>query len=112
MNITPEMTWIVIASLCSAFLLITDVIMRFSALKSRAEAPNVEQNKRIAELEKWRESVDRKLENDNKHFAKVDEANHVTMLALLALLDHGIDGNNIKQMEIAKDELNKHLVNK
>lgn len=107
-----ENAWVVIAAICSAFLLLTDVILRISSLKSKAEAPDIEQNKRIAALEKWKESVDRELEKDRAHFTKVDEATKVTMLALLALLDHGIDGNNKHQMEVAKEELNKHLVDR
>jgi hypothetical protein len=107
-----ENAWVVVSALCAAFLLLTDVILRISTLKSKAEAPDIEQNKRIAALEKWKETVDRALEKDRAHFTKVDEATQVTMLALLALLDHGIDGNNKHQMEVAKEELNKHLVNR
>lgn len=108
--ITYENLWAMILTGCSAFLLLTDVALRISALRSKA--PDVQQNRRLDTLERWKEGVDRKLENDRAHFVKVDEASHVTMLALLALLDHGIDGNNIRQMEVAKEELNKHLVNK
>ena len=32
--------------------------------------------------------------------------------ALLALLDHGIDGNNISQMQEAKTALQNHLINR
>lgn len=70
-----------------------------------AKAPNEEQNRRLTDLERWKESVDKKLENDH-------ESNRVTQQALIALLDHGIDGNNIKQMQQAKEELQMHLLNK
>ena len=95
---------------CSAFLLLTDVALRISAL--RQKSPDTQNSRRLDALEKWKESVDRKLDADNRRFTRMEDANHVTMLALLALLDHGIDGNNIRQMEVAKEELNKHLVNK
>lgn len=108
--ITYENLWAVILAGCSAFLLLTDVALRISALRSKA--PDVQQNRRLDALEKWKETVDRKLDADHRRFTRMEEANHVTMLALLALLDHGIDGNNIRQMEVAKEELNKHLVNK
>ena len=36
----------------------------------------------------------------------------VSQQALLALLDHSLDGNNVKQMEEAKDAIQKHLLNK
>jgi len=108
--ITYENLWAVILAGCSAFLLLTDAALRISALKNKA--PDVQQNRRLDALEKWKESVDRKLDTDSRRFTRMDQANHVTMLALLALLDHGIDGNNIRQMEVAKEELNKHLVEK
>ena len=106
--ITYENLWAMILAGCSAFLLLTDVALRISALKNKANAPN----HRLDALERWKEGVDRKLENDRAHFIKVDEASHVTMLALLALLDHGIDGNNIKQMQDAKEALQQHLINR
>jgi hypothetical protein len=56
--------------------------------------------------------VDRKLLNDNTHLIAVDEGARVTQRALIALLDHGIDGNNIKQMQDAKAELQNHLINR
>ena len=108
--ITYENIWAFVLAGCSGFLLLTDVALRISAL--RGKAPDVQQNRRLDALEKWKESVDRKLTADHCRFNRMEEANHVTMLALLALLDHGIDGNNIRQMEVAKEELNKHLVNK
>ena len=110
--ITYENLWALILAGCSAFLLLTDVALRIAALKNKATAPDTLRDRRLDALEKWKETVDRKLDADNRRFTRMDEANHVTMLALLALLDHGIDGNNIRQMEVAKEELNKHLVNK
>ena len=108
--ITYENVWALIVAGCSGFLLLTDVCLRISAL--RQKSPDAQHSRRLDALEKWKESVDRKLDADNRRFSRMEDANHVTMLALLALLDHGIDGNNIRQMEVAKEELNKHLVNK
>ena len=55
---------------------------------------------------------EKKLDNDKHHFDAIDASNRVTQLALLALLDHGIDGNNIDQMQHAKEELQTHLINR
>lgn len=79
---------------------------------SVAKAPNVAQNDRLDALEKWREEVDRRLDKGSQHFSTLDDGSRVTQLALLALLDHGIDGNNIEQMQHAKEELRKHLINR
>ena len=64
------------------------------------------------ELEKWREKVERRLINDNDRLRDIEKGDRATQRALLALLDHGIDGNNIKQMQDAKEELQNHLINR
>ena len=77
-----------------------------------AKAPNTEQNERLTALEDWRKEVDRRLDKGSQHFNTLDDGSRVTQLALLALLDHGIDGNNITQMQHAKEELQNHLINR
>ena len=77
-----------------------------------AKAPNDKQNERIEALEAWQKIVDVKLNNDNERLDAIVSDNRITQRALLALLDHGIDGNNIKQMQDAKTVLQKHLINR
>ena len=76
------------------------------------KAPNAEQDKRLAELEKHMEKVDDFLAKDKARLDGIDESTRVTQRALLALLAHGIDGNHQKQMEEAKEELELHLIKK
>lgn len=77
-----------------------------------ANAPNEAQNARLDELERWRKDVDQRLVNGNTHFDSIDASTRVTQRALLALLSHGIDGNNIKDMEAAKHEIETYLISK
>lgn len=77
-----------------------------------AKAPNDAQDARLSALEEWRKDVDQRLTAGDDHFKSLDNGNRVTQLALLALLDHGIDGNNITQMQHAKEELQNHLINR
>lgn len=77
-----------------------------------AKAPAEHRDDRLDALEDRMTNVERKLENDKKHLDGIDAGNRVTQLALLALLDHGIDGNNVKQMQEAKAELQQHLINR
>ncbi len=77
-----------------------------------ANTPNEVQNDRLDELERWRKDVDQRLVNGNTHFDNIDAGNRVTQRALLALLSHGIDGNNIKDMEAAKKEIETYLISK
>ena len=76
------------------------------------KAPNAEQDKRLAKLEKHMEEVDGYLANDKQRLDNIDDSTRVTQRALLALLAHGIDGNHQKQMEEAKNELELHLIKK
>lgn len=77
-----------------------------------AKAPNDRQDDRLADLEEWRKEVDRKLNSDKQQLDEIHEGLRASYQAQLALLDHGIDGNNIKQMQDAKVVLQKHLINR
>ena len=77
-----------------------------------AKAPNDTQNARLDALEEWKKEVDSKLDRDLDRFGRLDEGMHVTQRALLALLDHGLDGNNVKQMQDAKEGLQTYLINR
>lgn len=63
-------------------------------------------------MKEWRKHVDSELVKTDTTVKSFDGAYHVLFQSLLALLDHGIDGNNIKQMEDAKDALQSYLINK
>ena len=111
-NWTPTEIWAAVLAAASAIVLLANAAEKISKAWQTAKAPNVRQDERLAELEKWRETVDKKLANDQRHFDAIDASNRVTQVALLALLDHGIDGNNIDQMQHAKEELQTHLINR
>lgn len=84
---------------------------------------------RVAEHDKWVNEVERMkleqvefskrldkhdefLENDKNHFRLIDEGNKVTQKALLALLSHAIDGNDVDSLRDAKKALEGWLVNR
>lgn len=85
---------------------------KISKARTAAKAPNAAQDARLDELERRMEAAEKKLEKGDAHFHDIDASNRVTQVALLALLDHGIDGNNIEQMQTAKAELQAHLINR
>ena len=111
-NITPGAIFTAVLAAASAFVLIANAVEKIVKAVTAAKAPTDQQNQRLDALEAWKVEVDRKLLNDNNHLANIDTDNRITQRALLALLDHGIDGNNIKQMQHAKEELQDHLINR
>lgn len=111
-NLSPGTILTAVLSAASAFVLIANAVEKIVKAVKAAKAPNDQQNARLAALEQWKQEVDRKLLNDKAHLTSIDEGERVTQRALIALLDHGIDGNNIKQMQDAKAELQNHLINR
>lgn len=111
-NLTPSIVWTTILAVASAVVLLSNAAEKVVKAYKAAKAPNTQQDERLDALEAWRVEVDRKLTADNNRLRDIDDGNRVTQRALLALLDHGIDGNNVKQMQHAKEELQNHLINR
>ena len=101
-----------ILALCGIITTVGNAIDKVVKWFKAAKSPTDNLADRVTDLENWKETIDRKLAKDQQHFASIDNSNRVTQVALLALLDHGIDGNNIDQMRHAKDELQTHLINR
>ena len=111
-SITPGLIWTTILAIASAFVLLSNAVEKIVKAVKAAKAPNVKQDERITALEAWKKIVDGKLDRDNDRLGVIEEGNRATQRAILTLLDHGIDGNNIKQMQDAKEILQNHLINR
>ena len=111
-NFTPTEIWTAVLAIASAIVLISNAAEKIAKAVQAAKAPNQALCDRMDAWEEWKKGVDGKLDADKKRLDGIDSGNRVTQLALLALLDHGIDGNNIDQMQHAKEELQKHLINR
>ena len=111
-NVTPATLWTIILAAASAIVLLANAGEKIVAAVKAAKAPGTKQDARIEALEKRLDDVDAKLHKDDDRLDVIEEGNRATQRALLALLDHGIDGNNIKQMQDAKETLQNHLINR
>ena len=109
---TPTTIWTTVLAIASAVVLLSNAAEKIVKAYKTARAPNDQQNERLDALEEWKRIVDHKLNRDNERLSNIEEGNRATARALLALLDHGIDGNNIKQMQDAKESLQNHLINR
>jgi hypothetical protein len=111
-NLSPAVIWTTVLAIASAVVLLSNAVEKIVKAYKAAKAPSTKQDERLDALEKWKCEVDRKLANDSSHLKDIDEGTRITQRALIALLEHGIDGNNIKQMQDAKTELQNHLINR
>lgn len=110
--LSPQEIVTSILAIASAIVLLSNASEKIVKAWQAAKRPNDQQNERIEALEKWQKEVDSKLNSDHERFENLDKGTRVTQRALLALLDHGIDGNNIEQMQHAKEELQNHLIDR
>ena len=99
-------------ALCGAVSTIGGAVSNIVKVVKAAKAPNEEQDRRLKKVEDDLEKVHGFLDSDKKRLKALEDGNRVTQKALLALLGHGLDGNNEKQMRDAKEELETHLINR
>ena len=111
-DITLSAAWVWVIGAAGVFLTLSNVAEKITKIVQTVKAPNAQQETRIKDLEDWRKDVDRKLKADADHLESIDMGNRATQRALLALLDHGIDGNNIEQMQHAKEDLQTYLLSR
>ena len=74
------------------------------------KAPNKLQDEKLKAHEEWLKKHDAMLTNDNARLKKLEEGTNITLKALLALLRHGIDGNDVESMKRVRDELQSYLI--
>lgn len=104
--------WAIVAGCLSALILISNAVEKIFAAVKAAKAPNDRQDKVIAELQDWRREVDRKLREVDKTHGEQAETNRIVIQGMIALLGHGVDGNNIDEMKKARRDLQSHLLAK
>ena len=95
----------------------------YNAIRDLAKStkqPTNDLEERVSLLEKKLEfeikatfvEYDARFGRDKQKIESIEEGNKVTQQALLALLKHSIDGNNIEGLEKAESRLSDYLINR
>lgn len=100
-----------ILALAGAISTIGGAVEKIVKVVRAAKAPEHQQNQEIEDIKKRLDKVESKLDNDKIQIADAKECNHVLTKGMLALLEHGINGNNIDQMRDAKKGVEAYLIN-
>ena len=106
-----ENIWACVSAVLAGIVLIGNAADKIVKAWKAVKAPENSQNDRLDKVEKDVSDIKAKLERDKLRLDDNANANHVTQEALLALLEHGLHGNNIEQMNQAKQHLEKYLIN-
>ena len=79
---------------------------------NKAQEPERVQNRRLDALEETVGKFETYFDRDKRRLDSLDEGNRVTQQALLALMSHAINGNDVEKLTRAKDDLESYLINK
>lgn len=114
-----EEFWTLLLGCCSAIITISAAVsLVISAIKKLKE-PEDAQNKEIKDLKNEVIEIKAQLKvhdeyfgNDNKRLSSIEEGNRVTQRALLALMSHAINGNDVEKLKKAENDLKEYLIKK
>ena len=101
----------IVLGLPAAINTIGGAVEKIAKAKRAVEAPNAAQNEEIRQLKSDVDDIKKKLVEDKRRLDESQRASHISQEALLALLEHGLNGNNVEQMTNAKNKLNDYLIN-
>lgn len=109
---TPQQILELVLWVCGAIVSVSAAIAVIVKVVQKAKAPEKNQNERIDKLEKEMEKFKQFFENDNRRLRRLEDGNIVTQQALLALLSHALNGNDINSLKKAKEHLESYLTGK
>lgn len=109
-SFTPAQLFAGFLALCSAIVCIAGALSAITNAANKAKEPETKQNERITKLEDRVAKHDAMFAKDNVRLESIEEGNRTTQKAILALLSHGIDGNEINALKEAKKDLENYLI--
>ena len=106
---TPTSLFAGILTVCAGISCVAAAVGWIIKVINAAKQPVEE---RLSALEQKSAEYETYFINDKKRLEEMEQGNKVTQRAILALLSHGIDGNDIEAMKAAKKELQDFLIGK
>lgn len=102
--------WALVTAVAGAVILIRNGAAAVIDLIKWWKAPNADQDKRIEALEHATAELQREANAIRTRLDTNDDGMTIMYKSLLALLGHGIDGNNVDEMRSAKQEIQNYLI--
>ena len=118
-SFTPAELVAFITAIGGAIVTIGGVVALIVKLVKKVRAPEVKQDERITALENKQKEFEEIIEtfrqyftNDDNRFKAIEKSNKITQGALLALLKHALNGNDIKSLQDSEKQLEAYLIDK
>jgi uncharacterized protein YgfB (UPF0149 family) len=118
-SFTPSELVGFITAIGGAIVTIGAVITLIFKLVNKAKAPEIKQNERLDALETDVKQIKEQNKvftqyfiNDDRRFKEIEKSAKITQGALLALLKHALNGNDLTTLKDAEKELEAYLIDK
>lgn len=118
-SFTPSELVGFITAIGGAIVTIGAVITLIFKLVNKAKAPEIKQNERLDALETDVKQIKEQNKvftqyfiNDDRRFKEIEKSTKITQGALLALLKHALNGNDLTTLKDAEKELEAYLIEK
>ena len=102
--------WTIVLAIASAVVLLSNAVEKIVKAVKAAKAPEERQNEEIENIKNRIDKLEKEILVDEKQLKDARACNHVITKGVLALLDHGINGNNIDQMKEARQDVEQYLI--
>ena len=109
---TPKLLIGGFLSVCAGISCIAAAVGWIVKVVNAAKRPSRRTDERLTAVEQILDEHEKYLAHDKARIEAIEHGQRVTQKALLALLSHGIDGNDVDAMIRAKAELQEYLINK
>lgn len=118
-SFTPTQLIALVLAISGAIVTISAAIGVITKALEKIREPETMQNKRLELIEIKLDAHEKILEkyqefftNDDNRFKSIERSNKVTQNALLALLKHALNGNDIDALKDAEKSLEAYLIEK
>ena len=118
-SFTPAQIIAAVLAICGAIVTISAAIGVITKAIEKTREPENNQNKRLDAHEKRLSALEEiagkfkeYFDNDDKRFKEIEKSNKITQAALLALLKHSLNGNDMESLKNAEKSLEEYLIDK
>lgn len=110
--LTPQDLVNMLVAACAAIVTISAAVTLIVKWITKAREPEESQNHRLDAIERHLDEVDRKLARDNERLIRMESGNYIMQEAILALIDHALNDNEIDGLKAVKKKLEGFLIEK
>lgn len=107
MNLTTA--WAYILAISGAIITLVNALEKITLAKKAINAPNEEQNRRLAALEARCDKYDGYFSSDKQRLNDLEQSLSVLMQGTFALISHAVNGNDVDKLEETRESMLKYL---